>query len=149
MDISIKQLLPGDLAEFRQLLGVYADVFEMKGFSMPGDLYLGGLLARKEFIVFVASTPDGVTGGLTAYTLPSYYEESSEVYVYDLAVRSEFQRKGVGRQLIEALAAYCRTHGVREFFVQADAPDEHALKFYSALGGIPEQVVHYNYPVSK
>jgi aminoglycoside 3-N-acetyltransferase I len=147
MDITIRQLLPGDIAEFSELLGVFADVFDMKGFKMPDEAYLAGLLARPGFFVFVARTPEAVIGGLTAYTLPSYYVESSEVYLYDLAVRSEFQRKGAGRKLMEALAGYCRTHQIREFFVQADVPDEHALKFYSALGGIPEQVVHYNFPM--
>jgi aminoglycoside 3-N-acetyltransferase I len=116
---------------------------------MPDETYLAGLLARPGFLVFVARTAEAVIGGLTAYTLPSYYVESSEVYVYDLAVTTGFQRKGAGRKLMEALADYCRTHRIREFFVQADAPDEHALKFYSALGGIPEQVVHYNYPMNK
>jgi aminoglycoside 3-N-acetyltransferase I len=149
MDIAIRQLLPGDVAEFSQLVGVFAEVFGMNGFRLPDERYLGPLLAGPAFIVFVARAPDGVIGGLTAHVLPSYYVESSEVYVYDLAVRSEFQRKGVGRKLVEALAGYCRTHGFREFFVQADAPDEHALRFYSALGGIPQRVVHYNFQMDK
>jgi aminoglycoside 3-N-acetyltransferase I len=148
-EMTIRQLLPGDLAEFRELLGVFAKAFEMKGFKMPDDAYLGTLLARRDFIVFVAATPDAVIGGLTAHTLPSYYTESSEAYIYDLAIDSRFRRKGVGRKLLNALADYCRRQGISEFFVQADAPDQHALDFYSASGGIPEQVVHFNFPVGK
>lgn len=143
----IKHLLHGDIAAFRQLLDVFADVFEMKDFSPPDDAYLKRLLAREEFIVLVANEIDTVIGGLTAYMLPSYYGRSSELYLYDLAVRTAFQRRGVGRKLLESLTAYCREHGVREFFVQADAPDEQALNFYSALGGIPEKVVHFTYPI--
>jgi aminoglycoside 3-N-acetyltransferase I len=147
MNSTIKQLLPGEIGEFKALLGVFAEVFEMKGFILPDEAYLGGLLARSAFLVFVALESGVVIGGLTAHVLASYYVESSEVYVYDLAVRTEFQRRGAGRKLMQALAGYCRQHRIREYFVQADVPDEHALKFYSALGGIPEQVVHYNYPV--
>ena len=116
---------------------------------MPDEAYLRTLVARRDFIVFVARTPDAVIGGLTAHMLPSYYTESSEAYLYDLAIDSGFRRKGVGRKLLNALADYCRTHGIREFFVQADAPDQHALDFYTASGGKPEQVVHYTFPVEK
>jgi hypothetical protein len=36
---------------------------------------------------------------------------------------------------------------VEEVFVQADQPDEHAIEFYHAMGGIAEQVVHFYYPL--
>jgi aminoglycoside 3-N-acetyltransferase I len=88
-----------------------------------------------------------VVGGLTAHILPSYYSSSSEVYLYDLAVKTSFQRKGIGKKLLLALTAYCRENNYKAFFVQADEADSHALEFYSATGGSPEKVVHFNYLV--
>ena len=39
-----------------------------------------------------------VVGGLTAHVLPSAYSASAEVYIYDLGVKAEMQRKGIGTQ---------------------------------------------------
>jgi len=147
MEISIQQLLPHDISVFAGLLRVFEDVFEMKDFSLPDDAWLSTLLHQKEFTVFVAKDGDTVIGGLTAYVLKSYYAESSEVYLYDLAVATSFQRKGIGRELLLALTGFCRQNNFREFFVQASEGDTHALEFYRSTGGIPEKVVHFNYPI--
>ena len=147
MDISIQQLLPKDISAFAGLLRVFEDVFEMKGFILPEDAYLSTLLQKKEFVVFVARHGDTVIGGLTAYVLAAYYSESSEVYLYDLAVATSFQRKGIGRKLLQALTGFCRENNFREFFVQADEVDTHALEFYRSTGGRPGKVVHFTYPI--
>jgi aminoglycoside 3-N-acetyltransferase I len=147
MEISIQQLLPGDISAFAGLLGVFEDVFEMKDFLPPEEAWLSTLLHQKEFAVFVARDGDTVIGGLTAYVLKSYYAESSEVYLYDLAVATPYQRKGIGRKLLLALTGFCRQNNFREFFVQANEVDTHALEFYRSTGGTPEKVVHFNYPI--
>jgi ribosomal protein S18 acetylase RimI-like enzyme len=41
--------------------------------------------------------------GLTAHTLPLTRDEVSEVFIYDIAVVPDWQRHGVGRQLISTL----------------------------------------------
>ena len=89
-----------------------------------------------------------VVGGLTAHVLPLTYFPSSEVYVYDLAVETEFQRKGIGRQLINSLKEYRAGLHFKEVFVQADLEDGHALEFYRATGGMAESVVHFSYALS-
>ncbi len=148
MNITIKQLTVGDNAEFVQMLRLFENVFEMQDFQMPGEDYLTSLLVRKDFIVFIAQHESTIVGGLTAHVLPSYYFESSEVYIYDLAVETTFQRKGIGKKLLLAVTEYCRLHSCKEFFVQADEPDTHALEFYRSTGGTAEKVVHFNYKVN-
>ena len=148
MNITIKQLTAGDIAEFVQMLRLFENVFEMQDFQMPGEGHLTSLLARKDFIVFTAQYENTTVGGLTAHILPSYYSESSEVYIYDLAVKTTFQRKGIGKRLLLSLTEYCSLHGYKEFFVQADEPDTHALEFYRSTGGTAEKVVHFYYKVN-
>jgi aminoglycoside 3-N-acetyltransferase I len=147
MNITIKQLAADDTSEFIEMLRLFEDVFEMKDFQMPGEDYLTALLGRKDFLVFEAVLENEIVGGLTAHILPSYYFESSEVYIYDLAVKTSFQRKGIGKKLLRALTEYCRRKGYKEVFVQADEPDIHALEFYRSTGGRAKKVVHFYYPI--
>ena len=88
---------------------------------------------------------DDVTGGLTAYILPKYYSDSSEVLLYDLAVKPENQRMGIGKKLIQTLKEYCSSKGIQEFFVMAHEEDGHAIEFYRSTGGTGENVVNFLY----
>lgn len=149
MDITVKQLSEHDIALFKQLLELFEEVFEMKDHQMPDDAYLQQLLKNDGFLVLTASDGNTVVGGLTAHTIPSYYFPSSEMYLYDLAIKTSYQRKGIGTQLLQSLKEYCREKGYKEFFVQADEPDTHALEFYRSTGGRAEKVVHFYYPIRK
>jgi aminoglycoside 3-N-acetyltransferase I len=143
----VLKVQPDDLQTFKELLLVFEQVFEMKMFKMPDDPYLLRLLDDRHFMVYVVRIEDVTVGGLTAYVLPSYYFKSSEVYVYDLAVMKQFQRKGLGRKIMSALKDDCKTLGFKEVFVQADLVDAHALEFYRSIGGRAESVVHFYYPL--
>jgi len=136
-----------DLQSFKELLYVFEQVFEMKNFHPPNDAYLRSLLGSSKFMAYVVQAEDTTVGGLTAHVLPSYYFESCEVYVYDLAIMKQFQRKGLGRNLMSALKDDCRLLGFKEVFVQADLVDAHALEFYRSIGGTAESVVHFYYPL--
>ena len=134
-----------DLPSLKALIHLYKEVFEMESFTLPGDSYLRTLLQREGLMFFVAMLEEKVIGGLTAHVLPSVYFASAEIYIYDLAVKTTYQRKGIGKNLIASLSEYCKERGYREIFVQADLEDQHALDFYKETGGKAERVVHYVY----
>jgi ribosomal protein S18 acetylase RimI-like enzyme len=145
MKIEYKKLEIGDLDCLTELIKVYEVVFEMEDFTLPEAQYLQSLLEKETVIFYAAITDNKVVGGLTAHVLPSTYFPSSEVYIYDLAVETSFQRKGIGRQLINSLKEYCASLRLKEVFVQANLEDQHAFDFYQATGGIAESVVHFTY----
>jgi aminoglycoside 3-N-acetyltransferase I len=147
MEIEYKKLEIADLDYLTKLIKLYEKVFEMEDFTLPDAEYLQSLLKKETVIFYVATIDKKVVGGLTAHILPSTYFPSSEVYIYDLAVETEFQRKGIGRELINSLKEYCASLRLKEIFVQADLEDRHALDFYRATGGIAESVVHFSYPL--
>jgi len=146
--MNIIKLAQDDLPRLSGLIKLYERVFEMKPFPIPPAEYLNALLKNPGIIFFVAEAEGKIVGGLTAHVLHSVYFTSAEVYVYDLAVSEELQRKGIGTQLMTALQEYCRRQGYREVFVQADRPDQHALDFYQKTGGLPEDVIHFTYPLT-
>ena len=146
MHMEILRLNERNLNRFIELIELFGDVFEMKEFNKPSDLYLKNLLSKKDFLVFVAISENQVIGGLTAYTLDQYYSERPLAYIYDLAVSKSFQRQGIGTNLIKSFRDYCSDYGFEEIFVQADKVDTYALDFYrqTNITG-EEQVVHFTY----
>lgn len=143
--ITLQVLESSNLQKLRDLIRLYEDVFEMKDFEMPGDKYLQSLLNESGITFLVAEKDEEIVGGLTAHDLPSTYFEANEVYVYDLAVAKKHQRTGIGKKLLKELAAICNSKGEREFFLQADIDDQHALDFYRSTGGVAESVIHFTY----
>jgi aminoglycoside 3-N-acetyltransferase I len=148
MKFQIKRLTEEHLAEFAALVNLFNLVFEEEP-KIGSENHLRQLLRRKDFIVLAALTENEVVGGLTAYELPLYYSDSSEIFLYDLAVKSEYQRQGIGKGLIQSLKAYCIESKIKAFFVMAHEEDEHAVEFYRATGGKSEKVVNFLYETTK
>jgi aminoglycoside 3-N-acetyltransferase I len=146
MDFVITKLGPTEYPLLEELLRVYKEAFGLTDQIWPPFAHLQQLLHNSTMIFLVAIHRQKVIGGLTAYTLPSVYHQAAEVYLYDLAVKNDYQRKGVGTLLVKELIAYCTRLGIKEIFVQADLPDNHAIDFYTKNGGIPENVIHFSFP---
>lgn len=149
MNITLKKLSNLDSKDFIALLKIFEEAFEMENFVVPNEKYLQNILNKTDFMVFVVLLENQVIGGLTAYHLQSYYEQSSEIYIYDLAITTEHQRKGYGKMLISYLKDYCKTNDIEEIFVQAAAEDTHAIDFYHKTAGIAADVIHFSYPIEK
>jgi aminoglycoside 3-N-acetyltransferase I len=148
--MEIKKLNGQNIDEFVDLIRVFEDVFEMENFSIPNKEHLKNVLTKPGFIVFVATIESQIVGGLTAYTLEQYYSEKPLAYIYDLAVKTKYQRQGIGKKLISEMIKYCRERGFEEVFVQADKVDDYAIDFYRSTPiTAEEQVVHFYYSLDK
>jgi len=140
----IERLTLDDIERARELFLIMAEVFEKDSEPLK-DEYLARLLARRDFWAFAASIEGRMVGGLTAHTLPLTRIEESEVFIYDIAVMPQYQRQGIGRQLVTALRAQASADGIAVLWVPADNEDAHALDFYRALGGVPAPVTIFTF----
>lgn len=148
--MEIRKLTSEDLDYFVELILVFEDVFEMQNFQLPQKEHLRSVLAQPGFHVFVAIENDAVLGGLTVYTLPQYYATKPLAYIYDLAIRRNRQRQGIGQKLIAEVNRYCLENGYEEVFVQADKVDDYALDFYRLTKPTnEEEVMHFYYKLHK
>lgn len=147
-EFTVIRLNTQDVRLFQELIFVFADVFEHQDFKIPSEDYLQKLLHKPDFIVFAALADNKVVGGLTAYILTSYSVQSEDVYVLDLAVKTAFQRKGIGKKLMETVIEHCIKQNMNVLFVQADEEDQHAVDFYNAVGGIALKAVNFDFPLS-
>ncbi len=132
--------------EMDELIAVFEEVFEMVDCKRPDQAYLGKLLGKDSFFAVVAKIDKRIIGGLTVYVLHPYYSQKPLAYIYDLAVKKDFQRQGVGRRLMAYTNDYCREHGFEGAFVQAEKADDYAIDFYrSTKPATEEPVVHFYY----
>jgi aminoglycoside 3-N-acetyltransferase I len=140
----VVRLTSGDREVARRLFATMAGVFG-HGCESLSDDYLDRLLAREDFWALAACVGDLIVGGLTAHTLPMTGSSSSEIFIYDIAVRADYQRQGVGRRLLTDLRRRAAASAISVVFVSADNADPSALDFYRALGGAASPVTFYTF----
>ncbi len=144
----LKRLTAGDREPAKVLFTLMAKVFD-EGSEELSDGYVDRLLGREDFWAIAAFVDNDIVGGITAHTLPMTRAQYSEIFIYDIAVRSEHQRKGIGRRLVEELRAQAAGMGITDLFVPADNEDAHALDFYRALGGEAAPVTIFTFTEAK
>lgn len=148
MRFQIKRLTEEHLTDFQALVSLFNMVFDEES-KIGSETHLLKLLSNKDFIALAAVAENKIVAGLTAYELPMYYSDSSEIFIYDLAVKPEYQRMGIGKELIQSLKSHCIQAGIKEFFVMAHEEDEHAIEFYRSTGGKSEKVVNFLYETTE
>lgn len=142
---TIRRLSADDVALADATFALIADVFEDEYEPRDSVVGLPALLADDRFWAFAALDGDEVVGGLTAHVVPMTRDATDELFIYDVAVRPDRQRQGVGRLLMTATIAAAAADGIDVVFVAADDDDEHALDFYRALGGRPGPATFFDF----
>lgn len=128
----------------RALFTLMADVFGENHEELTND-YIDCLLGQQSFWAIAGIADDGIVGGITAYTLPMTKTMSSEIFVYDIAVRNDHRRSGVGRYLITDLRTRAAQAGIGAVFVAVDNDDVNALDFYRGIGGNASPVTIFTF----
>ncbi len=65
-------------------------------------------------------------------------DKGTEMFLYELAVDGPFRRRGIGRALVERLAALARGAGCYGMWVVTDEDNVAARATYEGAGGAPE-----------
>jgi aminoglycoside 6'-N-acetyltransferase I len=61
-----------------------------------------------------------------------------QMFLYEIGTAPEYQRRGVGRALIQALERICREAGFAEMFVFTNRSNTAAMRLYESTGGHTE-----------
>lgn len=149
--ITIKQLSSSDVSTLRGAMAVFAEAFADSASYEPGqtsDVYLRSLLSGDSFIAVVALEGEQVVGALAGYELRKFEQERSEIYIYDLAVRLGYRRRGLATGMIECLRGIAAARGAYVIYVQADYGDDAAIALYTKLGA-REDVMHFDISVKR
>ena len=148
--LDIRRLGPSDLSLVYQLNALFGEAFDdpdTYGAAPPEDAWLTGLLAKEHVTILVALSDMQVVGGLVAYELDKLERARRELYIYDLAVATDYRRRGIATALIENLRIIAARRDVWVIYVQADYGDDPAVALYQKLG-TREDVMHFDIAVA-
>jgi ribosomal protein S18 acetylase RimI-like enzyme len=93
--------------------------------------------------VFVAEEDGRVVGyvlGVVVDLLPEIFEQELSGFLADIYVDEAYRGRGIGRDLVAALAAWFRDQGVRYFDWHVAAANQEALAFWEHIGARPTQI---------
>jgi ribosomal protein S18 acetylase RimI-like enzyme len=82
---------------------------------------------------YSAGRPVGFVSGVEI----THPDKATEMFLYELGVDASARRRGVGRTLVEALAALATDRGCHQMFVFTDPENVPAQRTYERAGGAP------------
>jgi len=90
----------------------------------------------------VIALADRLTVGVAPWRAPESVHWTGEIdgYIGELVVREDFERLGVGRQLVDAAESWGAARGLRRIRLSTGAANTAALTLYDALGYQREDV---------
>jgi ribosomal protein S18 acetylase RimI-like enzyme len=122
------KIRPGRLADLDALVA-----FELAFFTADH------VISRRSFRRFITSPKSTlivaeVDGKVAGCALVNYRQDSKRGRLYTISVASEFQRRGIARQLMAAAEAAARRHGCRFMRLEVRADDAGAIALYESSG---------------
>lgn len=109
---------------------------------LPPDLEL----LRDERTIFLTAFEAGEpVGFVLAHDLPRRHDPPKKLLVYEIDVREDRRRRGIGGALMRELAKVARERGIRHGWVLTDYDNEAGLALYRSAGGRARDVVELDF----
>lgn len=135
MNLSVRLLGPGDEAVLAVLAADEADL-DMAGRGDPSvplaPADAAAYLGDPAVLHWVAEEDGRVLGFNLCYLLRRRSDAPRELLLFEIGVREDDRRRGVGAALVAAMRAYAERERITEIWVLADNPG--AIAFYTACG---------------
>jgi len=125
----VRRLQPGDEERLQELCSRFKE-------RVPSDEEAAAFLAHDDIHTWVAEVDGELAGFAFAYVLLRIDGDTS-VFLYELGVDEPFQRRGLGRALVDRARKLAEEVGAREMWVETSYDNEAARRTYAAAGGVP------------
>ncbi|MFN5233958.1 MAG: GNAT family N-acetyltransferase [Burkholderiaceae bacterium] len=121
------------------LVGLLAALFSIEQDFKPDTERqirgLAGVLASPNACIMVARSAQGEAIAMcSAQLVFSTAEGAHSAWIEDMVVHQAWRRRGVGRQVLQAVRAWASEHGATRAQLLADLDNQPALDYYQHLG---------------
>jgi ribosomal protein S18 acetylase RimI-like enzyme len=140
MNIDIRLLGNGDADVLSQ---VAEDVFDHDIIPEQAVRYL----ADPAYHLAVA-LDDGLVVGMCSGNEYWHPDKPTQFWVNEMGVSPQYQRRGIGRRLLNTMLGVARDRGCREVWLGTENDNEPARALYRSAGGKEEQFVMYTFDLS-
>jgi ribosomal protein S18 acetylase RimI-like enzyme len=133
--INIRRLNENDVPVLTMLAAEDGDIdIDGRGepIEAPDPVRARQYLADPTVLFWISLDGPTVAGFLQCLVLPIRTGRGREILVYEIGVRKNYRRRGIGRALMTHLERWMQEHGIDEMWVAADNPG--AEMFYNACG---------------
>jgi ribosomal protein S18 acetylase RimI-like enzyme len=114
----------------RDVVAALSDLFDESAVPEHTERFL----RDERHHLLIARDGDEVAGFVTGVEM-THPDKGTEMFLYELAVGEKWQRQGIGRSLVDALATLARERGCYGMWVLTDGDNEAALATYTSAGG--------------
>ena len=133
--VNIRPARPADLPALSHLLGaLFAVEPDFAVDATRQERGLGMLLSSPTARLLAAEADGEIAGMVAGQLVASTAEGAWSLWAEDLVVAPSWRGQGVGRGLMQALAAWALERGATRMQLLADRENEKGLKFHRSLG---------------
>lgn len=125
-DLAVRRMQPADLP----LVLAAGDLFD----DAPRPDMAARFLAHPDHHLFAAIV-DGQLIGFVSAVAYLHPDKPVELWINEVGVRDDFQRRGIGRRLLQAMLAHGRVLGCGSAWVLTNSGNRAAHRLYAACGG--------------
>ncbi|MDB4889699.1 MAG: acetyltransferase, gnat family [Gemmatimonadetes bacterium] len=90
---------------------------------------------------------NGAVVGMVSAVHYVHPDKAPQLWINELGVASTHRRRGIGRQLLDAILAHGRTLGCTEAWLGTEESNEAARRLYRGAGGKSEPFTLYAFPL--
>lgn len=116
--------------------GIYADeLIDGFDFAEHAQRFLRQMEAP-EVVIYTVQNGDCIIGYFSIYVPKTPEYKQFSVCLNSLYLRPEYHRRGIGRDVMEFVKAWCRERKYTAFYNSCNLHNQKARAFYEAMGGV-------------
>jgi len=143
----IKEATVEDSEKIGEVFDLYRQFYKKDPNKIVSIEYIKQRLTNKESTIFFVEEDNVCIGIVQLYVTFDSLELSKKIILYDLFVRSEYRKKGIGAMLMDASKDFAKNNGITGIELSTAISNGTAQRLYESLG-YERDNEFYNYYLS-
>ena len=143
----IKEATVEDSEKIGEVFDLYRQFYKKNPDKIISIEYIKQRLTNKESTIFFVEEDNVCIGIVQLYVTFDSLELSKKIILYDLFVRSEYRKKGIGAMLMDASKDFAENNGITGIELSPAISNGTAQRLYESLG-YERDNEFYNYYLS-